>query len=112
MRSDTGSPETQVIIYAIQRGEYDQYLSELSGAIHRRRDTADRIGVILASRGDTIELFDDVPQEELRGAKLEVVGFTPDKRLRARTKETLGKYERGKILRISTDYVYRVHYLA
>lgn len=122
----TGSPDVQVIVYAIQRGEYDTKLYTLDQAIHRRRDNFDRLGIIQPSRGDWVEIWDvedteddehapymDVPKV-LWGKRLRVVGFTSDKKLRcsveAPLKTSKRTYERGAVIRVERDWVYRVHY--
>lgn len=120
--SETGNPEFQTILYAIQRGAYDRHLSQLAFGIKRRRDTMEGVGLIQPSIGDTLELWSEehpiAEDTELRvppdllGARLQVVGFTADKRPRGRLLDTYGKYPRGKILRINPELVYRVHYYA
>lgn len=106
------SPEPSVIIFAIGRGEYDQQLSKIAAAIQSRRRNCEGVGYISPSIGDTVELFDDISIEELRGAKLKVLGILPNNRLRAQFLDTYGEYQRGKIVKISRDAVYRVHYYA
>lgn len=114
MRRDTGSPEPSIIIYAIARGEYDRDLTEIALAISRRRAQAERVGFIIASRGDIIEMFDDPPTPKvIRGIELEVVGYprTGDpNRIRARLLHPVAKYPEGKIIVVKEEWIYRVHY--
>lgn len=115
MPKDTGAPDTAVILYAIQRGEYDRDLAMILHAIKERRDASDRLGIIMPSKGDYLEMWgeddDDVKCPSiLRGARLRVVGFTDDKRYRARLEEPRGKYLKGQVFKIDPDWVYRVHY--
>jgi hypothetical protein len=116
----SGSPDVQVIVYAIQRGEYDEELYVIDQAIHRRRDGFDRLGIIQPARGDWVEIFDDDPTRDVKiptallGHRLRVVGFTNDKRLRCQVEAPIQTskrtYERGAIIRVDRDWVYRVHY--
>lgn len=116
----TGAPDPSVVVYAIQRGEYDQFLYEIDKALHQRRDSFDRLGIIQPSRGDWVEIWGDDPTMDVKiptpllNQRLRVVGFTADGRLRCRIEAPIQTekrtYERGAILKVSRDWVYRVHY--
>jgi hypothetical protein len=112
----TGSPDPQVVCYAIQRGEYDQELATIAYYIQKRRDNADMLGIIRPSRGDYVEIWDDDPTRDVHvpsiilGAKLRVVGFRDNGDLRCQVQEPRGKLEKGAIVKIKRDWVYRVHF--
>lgn len=117
----SGSPEAQVIIYAVSRGEYDQDLALIDKAIHQRRDAFDRLGLIQPSKGDWVEIWDEVePTPDVKvpaailGQKLQVIGFTSDKKLRCRVAVPFNtprrSYARGAIVKVDKDWVYRVQY--
>jgi hypothetical protein len=120
----SGAPDTQVIVYAIQRGEYDEHLFELDKAIQRRRAGFDRLGIIQPSRGDFVEIWDDNPPDDvqvppaIRGMKFQVVGFMNPPNvvgpLRCRVvtpfQTEKRSYDRKDVVKIKRDWVYRVHY--
>jgi hypothetical protein len=108
VNNEAGAPEASVLVFAFARGAYDDHLWELEHAIRKRRHARLSVGSIILSRGDRVELSDELSVEQaLESAIVRVVRVPQDKsRITVKVEKTmLPTRYLGKVVTIPRNWV-------